>query len=177
MWHRPEVTQKLRHWMFSNMASVLSSFVNIGEFTGCLCSPETCVWQIRHQRMWLTSDILTILQMGSAAEKVVFCTCSFSGVLEPHCRIGTLLCDPPPGKSFLNPDLPDKTKREEVVFPVSLTIKAFIQNAGNMGRHVWPSSNVRLTYWAIKHSFKCSLLCFSTHWNIRLLLHHYTTLF
>ena len=79
--------------------------------------------------------------MGSATEKVMFCTWSFSGVLELHCRIGTLLCDPSTGSRCLNPALPDKTQWEEMVFPVSLTIKAFILNAGSAA-----TSQVSTTY-------------------------------
>lgn len=55
-----------------------------------------------------------------------------------------------------------------MVFPVNLTIKAFILNSGNTGTHILASSNVYVTYWAIKYSFKCLLLCFSLHWNTSL---------
>lgn len=37
-----------------------------------------------------------------------------------------------------------------MVFPVNLTIKAFILNSGNTGTHILASSNVYVTYWAIK---------------------------
>lgn len=55
-----------------------------------------------------------------------------------------------------------------MAFPVNLTIKAFVLNSGNTETHVLASSNVYLTNWAIKHSFKCLPLCFSTHWNTSL---------
>lgn len=66
----------------------------------------------------------------------------------------------------LNPFLVKHRWREALL--VNLTIKAFVLNSEITVTCVLASSNVDLTYWAIKHYFKFLLLLFSTHWNTSL---------